>query len=417
MISKLAWKNIWHNPLSTVLSMMLLSFSVAMISLLIIVQEKFENNYTANLNNIDLVLGAKGSPLQLILSAVYQIDAPTGNIAYKEAQQWMEHPFVQHAVPLAYGDNYQGNRIVGTTKDYMKLYGNDLESGRFFNANFEVVIGKNLAEQLNLRIGDQFYGAHGQNAEGHVHDEHPYTIVGIANPTGKVLDYLILCNIDSVWEMHHHDADRKGHDHKQIEEDTIEGQHSEHKAHEEEEDKQITAVLLKLKNKMGLVTWPRLVANATNMQVASPAIEINRLFSLMGLGIAMLSYLAYGIMILAALSIFISLYTRLNNRKKEFALMRVSGGNKFQLFWLVVQESLFLCLSGYIIGSLLARFVILFFGHYTDNEFHLSIDPMSVVLAKEVYLLSACLILGVLAALIPAVKAYKLNIPKILSYE
>ena len=153
------------------------------------------------------------------------------------------------------------------------------------------------------------------------------------------------------------------------------------------------------------------------MQVASPAIEINRLFSLMGLGIAMLSYLAYGIMILAALSIFISLYTRLNNRKKEFALMRVSGGNKFQLFWLVVQESLFLCLSGYIIGSLLARFVILFFGHYTDNEFHLSIDPMSVVLAKEVYLLSACLILGVLAALIPAVKAYKLNIPKILSYE
>ena len=155
MISKLAWKNIWHNPLSTALSMMLLSFSVAMIALLIIVEEKFENNYTANLHNIDLVLGAKGSPLQLILSAVYQIDAPTGNIAYEEAQQWMEHPFVQHAVPLAYGDNYKGYKIVGTTKDYMKLYGNDLESGRFFNGGFEVIIGNNLAAQLNLKIGDQ----------------------------------------------------------------------------------------------------------------------------------------------------------------------------------------------------------------------------------------------------------------------
>ena len=111
MIAKIAWRNITHKPLNTILSLILLTAAVAIISLLMLLQEQFEKQFSGNIDNIDMVIGAKGSPLQLILSAVYQIDAPTGNISYDQAKTYINHPFAQSAVPLAFGDNFRGFRI------------------------------------------------------------------------------------------------------------------------------------------------------------------------------------------------------------------------------------------------------------------------------------------------------------------
>ncbi|MBC8884172.1 ABC transporter permease [Flavobacterium piscinae] len=207
MIAKLAWKNLWFKPLNTVLSLVLLTASVAIISLLILLQEQFEKQFSSNIDGVDLVLGAQGSPLQLILSSVYQVDAPTGNIDYKEAEVWMKHPFVDTAIPLAFGDNYRGFKIVGTTPDYIKKYTATISEGKVFEKNFEVVIGSEIAKKLNIKLGDKFFGTHGDAEEGHVHEEYAYVVVGIASPTGKVIDNLILCTVESVWEMH------SGHDH------------------------------------------------------------------------------------------------------------------------------------------------------------------------------------------------------------
>ncbi|HTO35688.1 MAG TPA: ABC transporter permease, partial [Flavobacterium sp.] len=268
MITKLAWRNIWFKPLNTVLSLILLTSGVAIISVLILLQEQFEKQFSSNIDGVDLVLGAQGSPLQLILSSVYHVDAPTGNINYKEAQVWMKHPFVETAIPLAFGDNYLGFRIVGTTQDYLKKYNVEIAEGKTFDENFEVVIGSEVARKLQLKIGDTFYGTHGDAEEGHKHEEYAYVITGIGQPTGKVVDNLILSNIESVWAMHedheHHDHDHEGHDHD----------HEEHD-HDHDSEKEITAVLVKFKSKMGIVSWPRMIAQNTKMQAALPAIEIN----------------------------------------------------------------------------------------------------------------------------------------------
>lgn len=130
MIAKIAWRNLWFKPLNTTLSIILLTASVAIISLLILLQEQFENKFSKNINGVDLVLGAQGSPLQLILSSVYQLDSPTGNINYKEAEVWMKHPFVETAIPLAFGDNYLGYKIVGTTTDYITKFGGTFVEGK-----------------------------------------------------------------------------------------------------------------------------------------------------------------------------------------------------------------------------------------------------------------------------------------------
>ena len=415
MIAKLAWKNIWFKPLNTLLSIILLTSSVAIITTLILVEKQFEEQFSSNIEDVDLVLGAQGSPLQLILSSVYQVDAPTGNINYDSAKVWMQNPFVEKAIPLAFGDNYRGYKILGTTPDYLEKYKATLAEGKLFEKNFEVVIGSEIAQKLNFKIGDEFFGSHGDAEEGEVHDEFAYKIVGIAKPTGKVVDNLILCTIPSVWQMHHgHDENpahgEEGHVH-------VDGEEHQHEADLtlDEPNMEITAVLLKLRNQMAKLTWQRIVPQNTKMQAVSPAFEVNRLFGLFGIGISALQYLAYGIMLISGISIFIALYNTLKERKNEFALMRVNGAKRVQLLTVVMIESILLCVVGFIFGTVLGRVAISLLSKSSEADFKMSFNPYEFLWKKEGTLFLLTIFVGFIAALIPAIKAYNLNISKTLA--
>lgn len=430
MITKLAWRNIWFKPLNTILSIILLTSSVAIITVLVLLEKQFEEKFNSNIDGVDLVLGAQGSPLQLILSSVYQVDAPTGNISYDSAKVWMQHPFIKKAIPLAFGDNYKGYKILGTTPDYLEKYGAKISKGEIFEKNFEVVVGGEMAQKLNLKVGDEFFGSHGDAAEGEVHDHYSYKIVGIAEVTGRVIDNLILCTIPSVWQMHGNHEEEELHNPEHGEEGHIhedgdehfqhEHDHDEH-AHEEEEmtldekGMEITAVLLQFRNKMGIVTWPRIIAQNTKMQVVSPAIEVNRLVSMFGIGIDALRYLAYGIMLISGISIFIALFNTLKERKNEFALLRVNGAKRYQLLALVMIESLLLCVVGFIFGTILGRIALMFISTSAEKDFKFSFNPYEFIWEKEGVLFLLTIFVGVLAALIPAIKAYQLNISKTLA--
>ncbi|WP_264548190.1 ABC transporter permease [Flavobacterium sp. N2820] len=414
MITKLAWKNIWFKPLNTILSVILLTSSVAIITTLILVEKQFEEKFASNIEDVDLVLGAQGSPLQLILSSVYQVDAPTGNINYDSAKVWMEHPFVEKAIPLAFGDNYRGYKILGTTHDYLTKYKAKLAEGKLFEKNFEVVVGSEIAQKLSLKVGDEFFGSHGDAAEGEVHDQYAYKIVGIANPTGKVVDNLILCTIPSVWQMHHqHDENpahgEEGHIHEEGEE------HEKSDLTLDEPNMEITAVLLKIRNQMAKLTWQRVIPQNTKMQAVSPAFEVNRLFGLFGIGVTALQYLAYGIMLISGISIFIALFNTLKERKSEFALMRVNGAGRIQLLKVVMIESLLLCVVGFIFGTILGRIALSLLSNSSEEDFKMSFNPYEFLWQKEGTLFLVTIFVGFIAALIPAIKAYNLNISKTLA--
>lgn len=453
MIAKIAWKNLWFKPLNTVLSVILLTASVAIITLLILLEDQFEKKFNDNIDGIDLVLGAQGSPLQLILSAVYQVDNPTGNIDYAEAKTWMKNRMVKTAIPLAFGDNYRGFRIVGTTPDYLTHYGAKMAQGKVFEKNFEVVVGSAVAQKMNLKLGDTFFGAHGDAAEGDVHKEHAYVVTGIAAETGKVVDNVILCTIPSVWAMHAghdhehegeeadgdeghdhdhgheaeevhaeehgHEAGEEAHEHEEHNHDAAAEAH-EHEDHDHEEaiseeGQQITAVILKMRSPMAILTWQNMIPMNTKMQAAAPGREINRLFTLFGFGLDALQYLALGIMLISGISIFIALYNTLKERKYEFALLRVNGASRLQLLLLVLIESLLLCITGYVFGTVLGRIGLRLISGSSETEFKISFNPLQFVWEKEGYLLALTIGVGILAAVIPAVKAYSLNISKTLA--
>ncbi|PHX62027.1 MAG: permease [Flavobacteriales bacterium] len=451
MIAKLAWKNIWFKPLNTILSILLLTASVAIITILILVEKQFEEKYQSNLDGVDLVLGAQGSPLQLVLSSVYQVDDPTGNISYDSVKVWMNHPYVKKAIPLAYGDNYVGFKIVGTTPDYIEKYSANLVEGKVFEHNFEVVVGAEVAEKLSLKLGDTFKGTHGSAAEGEVHDHGEYIIVGIASKTGKVIDNLILSNIPTVWQMHHEGG------HEEVAEEVAENpahgeeghMHEEEEAvaenpahgepgyvHEEEEhihtaecnhephesdmtidtpNMEITSVLIEFKNKMGVFMWPNIIAQNTKMQAALPTYQMNRLFDMFGVGLNALKYLAFGIMLISGISIFIALFNTLKERKAEFALMRVNGAKRQQLLLVVLYESILLCVVGYLFGTILGRVGIVLLSKASESDFKLGFNPMEIIWEKEGLLFGLTLLVGLVAAVIPAIKAYTLNISKTLA--
>ena len=223
-----------HKALSTVLTIATFAAGVAMIVVLLLVNAQLQNEFTSNLKGIDLVVGAKGSPMQLILSSVFHLDIPTGNIPQEEAEKLSKHPMVKEAIPLALGDNYRGFRIVGTTPAYPAHYQASLQpGGRYWTKEMEAVLGAEVAAKSGLKPGDSFAGSHGLTSGGELHSEFPYTVVGILEPTGSILDRLVLTGRESVWyihEHHHHDHD------EDVDENHEHHEHGEHGHHDEDHE-------------------------------------------------------------------------------------------------------------------------------------------------------------------------------------
>ncbi len=398
-------------------------------------------------------MGAKGSPLQLILSSVYQIDAPTGNIPLKEALRICKHRTVAEGIPLAYGDSYQGFRLVGTDERYVKAYAMELESGQLNESDFEVCIGATVAKRSGLKLGDTFFSAHGLiNAPeelAHTHEEQAYTVKGIFKSSGSALDHLILTNVASIWRIHethdHDHGDGHGHDEHEHSEATQDQNHDHGHSHDhhdhshdhahgghdhsheaapkarlapmayyeqviaDEPDKEITAMLVRFKSKLGIVQVPRIVNQQTSMQAALPAIEMNRLFDRLGLGINVLRGVAIAIILISAISVFISLYRSLKERAYEMALMRVMGASPTQLFTLVLFEGLILSAIGFLLGIVLSRFGLWLLTKWGSDDLPYSLSIFSWH-PQETWLLFATLFIGILAALIPAVQASRTDI-------
>ena len=402
MLLKIAWKSIIHKPLNTALSVGLLLFGVAIISLILLLQHQLEKKFDRDLKNTDLVVGAKGSPLQLVLSTVYHLDAPTGNINLSDAQVIMNNPLVDEAIPLAYGDSYMGYRILGTTTDYMSKYDAQLADGQLYSKDMEAVLGAGVASKSGMKVGDSFLGTHGEAKGGHVHDDHPYEVVGILEKTNTVLDRLVLTTVASVWNVHAHNH---GHDHNKVEE------HLEQQVADDEME--ITAIQLKYKTKMAALNMPRIINEQTNMQAALPALEINRLFYMLGIGATTLKLIAGSIMFMAGFSVFFILYSRLRDRKYELALLRSVGYRPGHLFALLVLEGLILSVMGYILGWLLSRAGIYFISRQAESDFNLQFGAEWV--AGEAWLLLLTLVVGVVAAFLPAWKAMRMDVSSILS--
>ena len=384
-----AWRNLRAKPLQTALSLALLAFGVGMVSLMLLTEKQVNDAFERNIKDIDLVLGAKGSPLQLILANVYHIDAPTGNILLSEAQKVVRHPYIESGIPLAYGDNHEGYRIVGTEHSYAAHYGVEVAQGKLLEAPFEATVGSKVAQALELTLGDTFYSAHGLTDQTDIHKDKVFTVVGILEPSQSVVDQLILTPMQSIWDVH-----------------LKEGEVGDPSARE------ITAMLLKKRNPLAVLTIPNTLRES-NMQVALPAIEVNRMTQQFGLGTAALRAIAMLIMALSFASIFISVLDNIRSRRHELALMRTMGGTPRTLYLLLLQEGGLLSLVGTGMGLLLSRMGLWTLSSVVEQQFHYELAEMAL-LPSEWMLAAAAIGVGLLASAVPARGSLRLDISQTL---
>jgi putative ABC transport system permease protein len=423
---KISWRYLTFRPLSTGLNVFLLALGLAIITVLLLVQDQFEKKMDRDASGVDLVVGAKGSPLQLILSAVYHVDFPTGNIPMEEAKRLSRNRLVKNIIPLALGDNHRGFRIVGTNQDYLSLYEAEFSDGKTFEYPFEVVLGSEVAQRLEMKVGDEFLGSHGISVGSHDHDLHPFLVSGILASKGNVLDRLVLTSIESVWYTHDEGdqsisevdsavAIDQISDIVERETFSLKDQFDQKVATTgfpaSDQERQVTSLLLQFRNPMAAVQLPRMINSGTSMQAASPSFEISRLFELLGVGISLLQGIAVILIIVAGLGIFIALYNSLKERKYDLAILRSIGASRVQLLILVFLEGIMLTFLGAIIGIFLGHGFLAVLVSQTDQAMVAAIQPW-IFLKHELWIMAYALGVGVLASMIPAWSAYQTSIAR-----
>ncbi len=437
-IFSLSWKNILAKPLNTLMSILLFALSVGLIVFLMLFNHQFKRGLENNLAGIDLVIGAKGSPMQLILNSMYHIDAPTGNIPISEAAPFLnpKHPLFSRSIPLSLGDSYGAFRIIGTTPSILNLYGATKVEGNIFSDDFEVLVGNDVASKLHLHIGDHFYSTHGLEENPDLSHDHgaPFVVEGILQPTGTVLDQLILCTPQTVWKVHEHDTSSVAlHDHENHDDESshvhtpmpvVDIDTSQIKVSTDtilsairaNQEKEITSLLIQFKNRTSIqsLNFLRNINQNTGMMAASPAMEINRLYAMMGSGADAIQYMAILIAIVAAISIFISLYTSLKDRRYEMALMRISGAGPVKIFQMILGEGLWISIFGLVLGLILGHIGMTLAGGILEESYRYQFTGL-LWLPEEIYIVIGALIIGLVAALIPAIEGSRTDLHKTLA--
>ena len=464
-------RTVRSRPLPAVLTVLLLALGIATVIVVLLFQRELQDRLGRDARGIDLVVGAKGSGLQLVLSAVFHADVPTGNVRLPELRDIARHPMVAGVMPLSLGDAYRGFRIVGTTLDYVDHYGGRLAQGRRWERSMEAVAGSRAARDTGLRAGTSFVGAHGLGGDsGFRHGEHPYRVVGVLEETGTVLDRLILVDTASVWEVHAvHDTagtaaaagvQRDDPDNLRNREDhdgagrrsgragesgesgeVVESGEAGESAESGESgasgrvrgtgvagaatagggqsglptgDGEITALLVKYRTPIAAIALPRAINAGTALQAASPAQETARLFLLLGTGLDVFRAFAAILVAASALSLFIALWHAMHEQRYDLAVMRTLGATRGRILRYVLAQGAVLGAMGAGLGVALGHSAGWAAAGWLERARSVSVGTLGWA-PEEGLVVAGAVLIALAAAVVPAVRAYRLDVVAVLA--
>lgn len=406
----IAWSYLWNRKLTTAMTIISVALGVALISAVLTLREQTQKRFEEEGQAFDLVVGAKGNPLQLVLSTVYFLDAPTGNMALEDFEKIRELEDVVAAFPVSMGDTFKGYRIVGTDRALMDFeWGGrrpyTLEEGRYFEKDYEAVIGAAVAQDTGLKPGATFIGTHGfvEMQGAHAHEDKPYTVVGVMERSGTPNDRAIFCNLESVWDIHDH-----GDEHEECDDPTHDHSHD----HGHDHGREITAGLIKLASPALRFEYKDSIDKSFNVMAAVPVNEIQKLYEqLLGTAKAVLLAIGYLVVVISSMSILIGLYMSILQRKRDLAVMRALGATRGEIFGAVIIEAFWVTVLGLVAGWALGSMVCYALGLYLAERLGFHVSALSFS-ADLITAYSAVLLMGLVAGILPAWQAYRTDIAR-----
>lgn len=399
-------RSLRRHALATSITVLAVALAAGLVMAVFAIQRQTRDAFVGGAGGFDAVLGAPGSPLQLVLNAVFHLETSPGNIPYDLYEQMRDHPLVEAAIPYAVGDSYRGFRIVGVHED---LFNIDLASnrklavrpgGRIFDPQrMEAVVGSFAAARAGLRVGSHFHPAHGVSAAAHDHDDE-YVVVGILEPTNAPIDRVIWIPIEGIYRMSGHVLRGGGDEYVASPDEDI-----------PDDQKEVSAVLLKFKSPdAGLVIEQELARDDAAVRLAWPiAAVVAELFDKLGWAARILELVAYLVILVAGGTILAGLYNTINERRREFAILRSLGARRATVFTAIILESSTIAAAGVALGFLIYGGILALSAAVIHRETGVVIDPWHfhpALLLTPIGLIA----LGALAGLLPALRAYATDV-------
>jgi putative ABC transport system permease protein len=419
----LSRKSLWNRRWTAILTLMSLVISIMLVLGINHVRTQVKTGFSNTLSGTDLIVGARGGSLNLLLYSVFHMGNATHNIRWNTYEELAKHRDVEWLIPIALGDSHKGFRVVATTPDFFAHYAYGqkqniaINQGAIFSATQDVVLGSAVAKQLNYQIGDALVLAHGLGKVTIArHDDAPFIVSGILAPTGTPVDnslYISLAGMQAIhrnWQSGVHipaaSDDAQDHHHHAHTHDAAVHAKDEHDnaGHNEKAHAQsLSAILIGLKSRAATFKVQRQINQYKQepLQAIVPGLALAELWQLMRN--AELAFNAIALLVVAAslLGMTTSLLTAMNERQREFSILRALGAGPLYLFLLVITEVVLLCLLASVIAVVVLTGGLWIFQSWIVAEWglHLSANILS---GRQLYYLLSVLLAAVFLSLWPA---------------
>lgn len=413
MLFKIVRKSLRQHLISTTVTALAIALAAGLVMSVFAIQRQIYNAFSGGDIGFDAVLGARGSQLQLVLNTVFHLETSPGNIPYSLYREIAANPQVELAIPYAVGDNYEGFRIVGTTDElFTRLEyrrGQKFKTqpgGRFFDpkAN-EAVIGSIAAKETGLKIGDVFQPYHGLVFDEKKKHDDDYTVVGILESTNSPSDRVVWIPLDGIYRMSGHVLRGTGETYKPEAGQTV-----------PDEAKEVSAVMLKFKSPQAGMNLDQLInRQGTAATLAFPiGRTMSELFDKLGWVNRVLELVAYLVVVVAAFSILASIYNSINERRREFAILRALGARRPTVFAVILLEAVAIAVIGTLAGYVVFFLIMSATAYIVREQTGVVLDIFRFDWAL-VFTPILMIAVGFVAGTLPALKAYRTDVAENLS--
>ena len=405
MINFLTYRSLKNRKFTSLLCVLSIALSVTLFLAIERIRNGAREGFTNTISKTDLIIGAKGGQLQLLLYTVFHIGGAVNNIRMSTYEDLKSNHLVEWAIPISLGDTYKGYRVVATDENFYEHYrfrGDnkvELSSGKIPTETFDVVLGQEVAKKFKLNVGDPIVLSHGISAEAILsHQATPFHVAGIISPTQTPIDTGVYINLYGMEAMHFG-----------WESGVPSGENINPDRFKKENIKisQLTSFMVKLKSRIAVLKMRREIDAYDKEPVMAiiPALSLQEMWQTIGYVEQILFLVSLCVLLVGVLSILISLYTSINERRREMAILRSLGASSFHIFSLLLYESSFLVILGCLFGVVSLYGVLIFVRPWLESNFSVYLEVQPLSKSEWIYLLGI-FIAGTLAGLIPAIKAY-----------
>ncbi len=409
MMFSLAWLSIMNRRSTTFLTILSIAISVALLLGIDQLRKSMRNSFLQTVSGIDLVVGARGDAIPILLYSVFRLGEATNNLRWKSYLEWAADERVEWTIPLSLGDSHKGYRVLGTTTDYWSYYRYgknrklELKTGEPFDGLYEAVIGSVVAEKLEYQLNQQIVIAHGAGSAAlFEHDDKPFRVVGILKPTGTPVDHTIHVSLKAIEAIHIGWEDGFP---------SLETGKPQKINETELQPKSITAFLVRLKSKMQTFRLQGEINSYEKEPLSAilPGVTMQKLWQILGTFEKTLLTVSTLVVISSLTSLISLLLATLNERRREIAILRSVGAGPQRIFVLLWIEATLLCFVGVLLGFMLQYVGLIALGPIVQEQFGLQL-LLEWPGMEEFLFFFSIMSIGMLLSVFPSWRAYRISL-------